>query len=369
MINSQVNNQIRNGPMIALKKIFFFLFIIIFPSIGFCNDYNNMKESDFYIDNFKFNDGNTIDKLKIHYTTIGNPEGKPVLILHGTTGSGNSMLNNSFGDALFSKGMPLDANKYFIILPDAIGTGKSSKPSDGLKGNFPHYDYTDMVNAQYQLLKEGLKIDHLELIIGNSMGGMNTWKWVTMYPKYMTAAIPMAATPAPMSSRNWIMRKMVINSIRNDPDWKNGFYTKQPEKFQQVYNYYNIATNGGDIAWQNQAYNTNKTEEILAKKLNERVTMDANDFLYQWDAARNFDPTQDLSKIKAHILAINSADDERNPPSTGLMEKAIKNIPSAKYYLIPASDRTSGHGTTMTADLWKAQLVIFLDNITVNELK
>ncbi|WP_392558255.1 alpha/beta fold hydrolase [Orbus mooreae] len=353
--------------MATIKKLFLIIILAIIPVIGFAADFPNMKEGDYVIKNFKFNDGSTIDNLKIHYTTIGNPDGQPVLILHGTTGNGKSMLNESFGNALFDKGMPLDAEKYFIILPDSIGTGGSSKPSDGLQGNFPHYDYTDMVNAQYELLKNGLGIEHLTLIIGNSMGGMNTWKWVTMYPDYMTAAVPMAATPAPMSSRNWIMRKMVINAIRNDPQWNNGFYTQQPEAFQTVYNYYNIATNGGDIAWQNQAYNTEITEEILNKRLQNRVVMDTNDFLYQWDAARTFDPSNDLMKIKAFVLAINSADDERNPPTTQLMEKAIEKIPHAKYYLIPASDKTSGHSTTMTADLWKGQLTQFLNEISSND--
>ena len=344
------------------KALLFFISFIIVPQ-GFCTDFYNRNEGDYIINNFRFNDGNTIKNLKIHYVTLGNPKGKPVLILHGTTGDGNSMLNDSFGHALFDKGKPLDAEKYFIILPDAIGTGKSSKPSDELKGNFPHYDYGDMVNAQYQLLKNGLDINHLELIIGNSMGGMNTWLWITKYPDYMTAAIPMAATPAPMSSRNWIMRKMLINSIKEDPDWNNGFYTKQPEKFQTVYHYYDIATNGGDIAWQNKAYNTAKTEEILSDKLKERVSMDANDFLYQWDAARNFDPTQDLTKIKAFILVINSEDDERNPPNTGVMQKALKDIVAAKYYLIPASNKTSGHSTTMNANFWIEELKIFLKEI------
>ena len=345
-------------------KFFMFVFLTI-PFFGHCLGFHNKKESDYVIEHFKFNNGKT-ESIKIHYTTLGNPDNKPILILHGTTGSGSAMLNNSFGHALFDKGMPLDAEKYFIILPDAIGTGKSSKPSDGLKGDFPHYDYTDMVNAQYQLLKNKLNIEHIALIIGNSMGGMNTWKWVTMYPDYMTAAIPMAATPAPMSSRNWIMRKMVINAIKDDPDWNKGFYTKQPEQFQLVYNYYNIATNGGDIAWQKQAYNTEETEKILKDKLNERVTMDTNDFLYQWDAARNYDPTKDLNKIKARILAINSEDDERNPASTDLMEKAIQKIPNAKYYLIPASEKTTGHGTTMKADLWKTQLILFLEENNLN---
>ena len=348
-----------------IKEVLLFFIFLTFATPGFCNEFYNRNEGDYIIDNFKFNDGSTIKNLKIHYVTIGNPKGKPVLILHGTNGNGTSMLNDSFGHVLFDKGMPLDAEKYFIILPDAIGTGKSSKPSDGMKGNFPHYDYSDMVNAQYQLLKNGLGINHLELIIGNSMGGMNTWLWITKYPDYMTAAIPMAATPAPMSSRNWIMRKMLINSIKDDPDWNNGFYTKQPEKFQTVYHYYDIATNGGDIAWQNKAYNTAKTEEILSDKLKERVSMDTNDFLYQWDAARNFDPTQDLTKIKAFILVINSEDDERNPPNTGVMQKALKDIVAAKYYLIPASDKTSGHGTTMNAKLWIEELKIFQKELEV----
>lgn len=253
--------------MVNLQKKLFIIVSLIIPFLGFCLDFNNINESNYIINNFKFNDGSSMSNLTIHYITLGNPKGKPVLVLHGIAGNGKSMLNDSFYRALFDKGMPLDAEKYFIILPDAIGTGQSSKPSDGIKGNFPNYDYTDMVNAQYQLVKNGLGIDHLTLIVGNSMEGMNTWKWVTIYPDFMTAAIPMASTPAPMSSRNWIMRKMVINAIKDDPNWSNGFYDKQPEKFQIIYNYYNIATNGGDIAWQSQAYNAQKTEEILSKKL------------------------------------------------------------------------------------------------------
>lgn len=349
--------------MVKIKKMALLIVLLFVPTISFAFDFVNLKEGDYLIKNFKFHDGKTVDTLKIHYTTIGDPSNKPVLILHGTTGSGKAMLNESFGQALFAEGMPLDASKYFIILPDSIGTGGSSKPSDGLKGDFPRYDYTDMVNAQYQLLKNGLNIEQLYLIIGNSMGGMNTWDWVTMYPNYMTAAVPMASTPAPMSSRNWIMRKMVINSIKDDPVWNNGFYITQPEKFQTVYNYYNIATNGGDIDWQKQAYNTEKTEQILNERLKQRVSMDTNDFLYQWDAARTFDPTNELANINAYILAINSADDERNPADTGLMEKAIKQIPNATYYLIPASDKTRGHSTTMDADLWKGQLVMFLNQV------
>lgn len=352
--------------MSLMKKLMISIAIVTTSFSSFCLEFNNQLEADYNIPNFKFNDGNTVENLRIHYTTLGNPNGKPVLVLHGTTGSGNAMLNKSFGHALFDKGMPLDAEKYYIILPDAIGTGKSSKPSDGLKSDFPHYDYTDMVNAQYQLVKNGLGIKHLTLIIGNSMGGMETWKWVTLYPDFMTAAVPLASTPAAMSSRNWIMRKMVINAIKNDPDWHNGFYDKQPTKFQTIYNYYNIATDGGDIAWQNQAYNTEITEQILTKKLNEHVTMDTNDFLYQWDAARNFDPSNDLTKIKAHLLVINSADDERNPAKTGVMENALKKIPNVKYFLIPASDKTSGHSTTMKADLWKDQLSTFLEENKIN---
>lgn len=351
----------KNFKSIVLKPLTLVALCLSLPA--YAATFNNQHEGDYVIKKFTFHDGKTIDNLKIHYTTLGSPNGQPVLVLHGTTGDGKSMLGESFGQKLFAEGMPLDAAKYYIIIPDSIGSGLSSKPSDGLKGNFPRYDYEDMVNANYQLLKDGLKINHLKLVIGNSMGGMNTWKFVTMYPDYMTAAIPMAATPAPMSSRNWIMRKMVINAIEQDPDWKNGFYKKQPEKFQTVYNYYNIATNGGDIAWQNKAPTTKKTEEVLNNELKKKVTMDTNDFLYQWNAARTFDPTNDLSKIKAQILAINSADDERNPASTGLMDAAIAKIPTAQYYLIPASDKTSGHGTTMTADLWKDQLVKFLEAI------
>jgi len=345
-----------------MKKIHYFISTMMLAASFsvYSAEFKNTVESDYVIKDFVFHDGTKLDQLNIHYTTIGNPSGKPVLILHGTAGTGKGMLNDKFGEALFGKGMALDAEKYFIILPDSIGTGKSSKPSDKLKGNFPQYNYLDSVNAQHTLLKDKLNIDKLYLIIGNSMGGMQTWEWLTNYPDYVTAAIPMAATPIPMSSRNWIMRKMFIDAIKNDPDWKNGFYEKQPEKFQQVYNYFKIATNGGDIDWQNKAYNVAETERILKEKLSERVTMDANDFLYQWNSARDFDPTDKLNKVKSHVMAVNSADDERNPVSTQAMEKAISGMKNVQYYLIPASDKSSGHATTANAALWRDQLTKFL---------
>jgi len=336
---------------------------LFLPLYSQAYDFPNKTDAYFNIKNFTFHDGKHIEQLKIHYTTLGNKFGKPVLILHGTGGDAAGMLNKSFGESLFAKDMPLDATRYFIIIPDSLGTGLSSKPSDGLKGNFPKYNYQDAVKAQYDLVKNGLGIDHLYMIIGNSMGGMQTWYWLEDYPDYMTAAVPMASTPTAMSSRNWIMRKMVIDAIRNDPEWKNGFYHQQPTAFQKTYNYYQVFSSGGDIAWQEKANNRKKTEEIMYETLNKKVTMDANDFLYQWDSSRDFDPSSKLKSIKAYVLAINSADDERNPYTTGIMDKSIAQISKASYYQIPASDKTSGHGTTMSADLWKDKLVEFMKKI------
>lgn len=345
------------------KNYAFISLVWLFSTSPYAANFLNQTEGNYQIKDFRFHDGRTIDNLTIHYTTIGNPKGKPVLVLHGTTGNGKSMLNKSFGEALFAKGMPLDASKYFIILPDSIGTGESSKPSDGLKGNFPEYTYQDAVNAQYALVKNKLGIDHLYLILGNSMGGMQAWVWATDYPDYAMAIVPMAATPIPMSSRNWIMRKMVIDAIKNDPDWKKGFYDKQPEKFQPVYAYYNIISNGGDIAWQNKASTTKVTEEILSEKLKTKVSMDANDFMYQWNSARDFDPSSKLKNINSYIFAINAEDDERNLNLPKSLEKSISEIKQAHYYIIPASDKTSGHATTMNADLWKQQLEKFIEQL------
>jgi homoserine O-acetyltransferase len=318
------------------------------------------KEASFMARDFKFHSGQVLSELRLHYTTLGDPSGEPVLILHGTTGSGSGLLSPAFGGELFGPGQPLDAAKYFIILPDAIGHGKSSKPSDGLRTKFPNYNYDDMVAAHYRLLSEGLGVKHLRLVLGNSMGGMQTWIWGTQYPEFMDALVPMAAQPTEMSSRNWMLRRMIIDAIRNDPDWQDGNYTSQPRAVQAAAVFFGIATSGGTLAFQKQAPTRALADKLLDGRLAAPFKADANDYLYQWEASRDYNPAAGLPRIKAALLAINAADDERNPPETGIMERELKRVANARLYLIPASEETRGHATTGMAKFWKQQLQEFL---------
>lgn len=320
------------------------------------------KEGVFVVNNFKFHTGETLPQLNIGYTTLGDPSNEAVLILHGTARSGTGMLNKNFGGELFGPGQPLDAEKYYIILPDSIGTGRSSKPSDGLKANFPKYNYDDMVNAQYKLLTEGLGVKHLRVIIGHSMGGMQTWLWGIKYPDYMDAIVPMASTPMPMSGRNWIMRKFISETVRRDPAWKNGDYTEQPESAKYINVLFGFATNGGSQALQRLAPDSIAGDALVTKRLDAPFTLDTNDFLYQWESSADFNP-KGYENIKAAVLAINSADDERNPIALGVMEPSIKRIKNARFYLIPASDQTTGHGTTGYAKWWKKEFVSFINEV------
>jgi homoserine O-acetyltransferase len=318
-------------------------------------------QGDWVAHDFHFHTGDVLPEVKLHYTTIGAPSGEPVLILHGTAGAGGNFLNANFAGELFGPGQPLDARKYFIILPDALGTGKSTKPSDGLKMKFPNYDYADMNNAAYRLLAEGLGIKHLRLVLGQSMGGMQTWLWAEQYPDFMDAALPMASLPVEMSGRNWMMRRMLIDAIRSDPDWNNGNYTAQPRGIKLASVWFGIATSGGTQADYRQAPTREQADRIVAARLAAPFTGDANDTLYQWSASSDYDPAPGLGKISAALLAINSADDERNPAELGLMEPALKRIRNARYYLIPASSETRGHGTVGLAKFWKQQLEDFLN--------
>jgi homoserine O-acetyltransferase/O-succinyltransferase len=323
-------------------------------------DYPTPVEARYIAKNFRFHTGEVMPELRIHYTTVGDPKGEPVLVLHGTTGSGMGMVNPGFAGELFGPGQPLDASKYFIILPDAIGTGKSTKPSDGLRAAFPKYNYDDMVDAQYRLVTEHLGIKHLRLVIGNSMGGMQTWIWGTKHPAFMDALVPMASQPTEMSSRNWMLRRLITDSIKNDPEWKGGNYTTQPRSAQFASVYYAIATNGGSQAIQKAAPTREKADQILDQRLNAKYTGDANDHLYQWDSSRDYNPAPGLERIQASLLAINSADDERNPPETGTLEREIKRVKNGRIYLIPGSEQTAGHGTTGQAKFWKAQVAELL---------
>ena len=319
-------------------------------------DYPAPKEGDWVVRDFRFHTGEVLPELRLHYTTVGAPTGEPVVILHGTTGSGTGMLSPAFGGELFGPGQPLDASRYYIILPDAIGTGKSSKPSDGMRAKFPRYNYDDMVVAQYRLVTEHLGVKHLRLVLGNSMGGMQVWMWAQKYPGFMDVAVPMASLPTEMSGRNWLMRRLIIDSIRNDPEWMGGNYTKQPRSLQFASVFYAIGTNGGNWGHYKAAPTREKADQVLEQRLKAPFPGDANDHLYQWDASRDYNPAPGLDRIQAVVLAINSADDERNPPELGLLDREIKRVKNGRVLLIPVSEQTVGHGTTGQAKFWKQEL-------------
>jgi homoserine O-acetyltransferase/O-succinyltransferase len=329
---------------------------------GLAADYPAPTEGSWVVRDFRFHTGETLPELRLHYTTVGTPTGEPVLVLHGTTGSGAGFLTPNFAGELFGPGQPLDASHYFIVMPDAIGTGKSSKPSDGLRASFPRYNYDDMVRAQYRLVTEHLGLRRVRLVIGNSMGGMHTWMWAQKYPAVMDVAVPMASLPTEMSGRNWLMRRLIIDSIRNDPEWMNGNYTKQPRSLQFASVYYGLATSGGNQRLQKDAPTREKADQLLNQRLSAPFRGDANDHLYQWDASRDYNASADLERIEATLLAINSADDERNPPELGLLDREIKRVKNGRVFLIPASDQTAGHGTTGQARFWKRELAELLQS-------
>ena len=323
--------------------------------------YPEPKQADWVAKEFRFHTGEVLPDVKLHYRTIGAPTGEPVLVLHGTAGSSASMLTPAFAEELFGPGQPLDASRYFIILPDALGTGQSTRPSSsGLRARFPRYNYDDMVAAQYRLVTEGLGIKHLRLIIGNSMGGMQAWMWAVQHPEAMDAIVPMASLPVAMGARNWMLRRMLTQAIRNDPEWNGGNYTAQPRGMQNHLTYFSLATSNGNQALYRQAPTAAQADELVAKRLAAPFTGDANDVLYQWESSADYDPSAGLERIQAEVLAINSADDERNPPELGVMEREMKRLKRGTYVLIPGSPTTSGHGTTGQAALYKKDIAELL---------
>jgi homoserine O-acetyltransferase/O-succinyltransferase len=320
------------------------------------------KEGSWVVKDFKFHNGQTLPELRLHYTTLGDPKGEPVLILHGTAGSGTGMLGPAFGGELFGPGQPLDASRYYIILPDALGTGKSSKPSDGLRAKFPAYNYDDMVLAQYRLVTEHLGVKRLRLVLGNSMGGMQTWMWAQKYPDAMDVAVPMASLPTEMSGRNWMLRRLLTESIRNDPEWLEGNYAKQPKSLQFALVYFATATSGGNQGLYKVAATREKADAVLKQRLTAPFSGDANDQLFQWESSRDYNPSAGLERIKATLLAINSADDERNPPELGVLASEIKRVKNGRALVIPGSADTFGHGTTGSAKFWKKDLADLLQS-------
>jgi homoserine O-acetyltransferase/O-succinyltransferase len=323
-------------------------------------DYPAPNDGEWIAKDFKFHTSEIMPELRLHYTTIGEPSGQPVLVLHGSGGSAASVLTPTFAGELFGPGQLLDAAKYYIIIPDGIGHGKSSKPSDAMRTSFPKYDYNDMVDAQYRLVTEGLGIKHLRLVIGNSMGGMHAWIWGERYPQMMDTLVPMASQPTAMAARNWILRRTMLETIRNDPDYNNGNYASQPRMMKYAIAAYRFASAGGTLGYQTLAPTMTLADKMVDEQLAQPVTADANDFIYQWEASHDYDPSAGLEKIEATLLAINSADDERNPPETGVTEAAVKRIKHGKIYLIPASTETRGHLTTGDARFYAKQLLELL---------
>ena len=323
-------------------------------------DYPSPKAGDWIAHDFRFHDGEVLPTVKLHYITIGNPSGAPVLILHGTFQTSQSLLTPNFAGALFGPGEPLDARKYFIIIPDVLGGGGSTKPSDGLRMKFPNYDYTYVVNAEYALVHDGLGIKHLRLVMGHSMGGMETWLMGEDYPAYMDTLVPMAATPGAISGRNWMMRRVLIDAIESDPSWDNGDYKTEPKALHVDTLMFATATNGGTLADQAQAPTSALGDALLAKELAAPFHIDADDEVFQVGAARDYDPMPGLAKISAPVLTIDSADDERNPTETGLMAAGLRHVREAHFLLIPASTQTHGHNTMLYAHFYAAQLAAFL---------
>ena len=330
-------------------------------------DYPTPTEGDYTIRDFKFQSGETLPELRIHYRTLGksekDAEGKTtnaVLIMHGTTGSGAQFIRPEFAGELFGKDQPLDATKFFIVLPDGIGHGKSSKPSDGMHAKFPRYGYRDMIEAQYRLLTEGLGVNHARLVMGTSMGGMHTWLWGELYPDFMDALMPLASLPTQISGRNRGWRRIVIDAIRNDPAWNGGEYKTQPPSLRAAAEMLWFMSSN-PVLRQKDAPTLAKTDEVLDKFVDGIVKADdANDVLYAVEASHDYDPGPGLEKIRAPLLAINSADDLINPPELGILEHEIKRVPHGRAMVIPLSDKTRGHGSHTIASLWKDELVKLL---------
>jgi len=321
-------------------------------------------EGDFVVKNFQFRSGESLPELRLHYTTLGKPardaQGRvsnAVLILHGTGGTGHQFLSPIFAGELFGPGQLLDATRYYIVLPDGIGHGKSSKPSDGLHAHFPQYDYDDMVAAQHRLLTEGLGVNHLRLVMGTSMGCMHSFVWGETFPSFMDALMPLACLPIQIAGRNRIWRKMVMDAIRNDPEWKSGEYSAEPQQALRTALDLLLIAGSAPLYVQKTYPTRDAADEGLEDYFKARsAALDANDLLYAVNASRNYDPSPQLEKITAPAMYINSADDFINPPELGIAEREIKRVKNGRFVLLPITDETRGHGTHTRAAVWKQYL-------------
>ncbi|WP_394846156.1 alpha/beta fold hydrolase [Pendulispora brunnea] len=328
------------------------------------------REGDYTIRDFRFASGESIPELRLHYTTLGKPhEGangavdNAVLLLHGTTGRGRQFLTDSFRSAMFGAGQPLDTSKYYVIMPDNVGAGQSSKPSEGLHARFPHYAYADIVELQHRLVTEKLGISHLRLLLGTSMGGMHTWLWAEKYPDMMDAAVPIACEPTRILGRNLLWRRLIVEATKGDPQYNGGEYTAQPNGFLAMMPlFYMMTDNPGHL--QQAIPSIEKATAFIhpEKGFGDRsgAQLDANNLVYALDASRDYDPEPDLQKIKTKVLAINFADDELNAVSLGNLARLVPRVPGARFVIVPAGERTRGHMTQLLASVWQEHLIAFL---------
>lgn len=348
-----------------LQQLLLFLFAATIPSYT-VRAQTIGREGDFLMRNVSLA-GGTLDTLRLHYTTVGTPRRdaqgvvrNAVLILHGTTGNGRGFLSRTFAGELFGPGQLLDTATHYIILPDGIGTGQSSKPSDGRAGAFPAYGYEDMVTAQHRLLTEGLGVQHLRLVMGTSMGGMQTWMWGYKYPAFMDGLVPLASVPTQIAGRNRMMRQIIADAIRQDPAFDGGHYTSQPAGLRTALSMLFMMTSS-PLQLQQQAPTRDSADSYISRWMAQRLaSTDANDFLLQFEASRDYDPSPHLERITAPVLAINSADDLVNPPELGLMERLMSRVRQARYVLLPTTDQTRGHGTHSLPAIWQGELAAFL---------
>lgn len=321
-----------------------------------------VKEGDVVVNDFRFQDGQTLPNVKLHYYTVGTPtrgaDGKvnnAVLLLHGTTGTGRAFLAPLMQKELFAPGQPLDASRYYIVMPDGIGRGGSSKPSDGMRTRFPRYGYQDVVEGHYRLLTEGLKVDHLRLVLGTSMGGMQTWIWGERHPDMIDALMPIASQPVAMSGRNWLWRRMLIDAIRTDPDWNSGNYTRQPARWANSVPLFALMTQSA-ATLQTAAPTRDQVNQYVDKTIADGGKLDANDYLYWFESSWDYNPEPELGKIRAPLYAVNFADDMINAVDLGVMQRTVPKVANGRYVEMPESERTYGHQTLAHPEVWKGYL-------------
>jgi len=357
------SSESQNVEVLALLKKLLVLVVVLASARASAAQYPAPVQGDFILKDFTFRSGEALPELRLHYRTLGQPERdaqglvrNAVIIMHGTGGSGAQFIRPEFAGKLFAPGGLLDAARYFIILPDGIGHGQSSKPSDGLRTRFPRYGYLDMVEGQYRLLTEGLGINHLRLVMGTSMGGMHTWLWGERYPAFMDALMPLASLPTQISGRNRVWRRVVIDAIRRDPEWRDGNYSNQPQSLRIAEEMLYLMSSNPVLRQQQMttlAASDSALDDAVTASLK---TADANDLLYQIEASRDYDPAPHLESIRAPLLAINSADDLINPPELGVLERAVTRVPNGRAVVIPLSPDTRGHGTHTIAAVWERYL-------------